>query len=139
MLKCELGLVKGNFKRISHLLTDFQKQQRVDIATELLHVFEGSAPQELSRLFSGAESWFFLDNARNSMWAASGVLRATRDRLGIGAQKVMLWICFSTAGIHDVVIPAPGRRFNRDFFMDEVLDHFDDRRAEAIKWHFSSH
>jgi hypothetical protein len=33
-------------------------------------------------------------------------------------------------------MPPFGRRFNRDFFMNEVLDHFDDRTAQTKtkKW-----
>jgi hypothetical protein len=87
ILKHELGLVKVSFKWISHLLADFQKQQRIDIASEFLQFFEASSPQKLCRVFTGDESWFFLDNPRNSMWAASGVLRSARVRRDIEAQR----------------------------------------------------
>jgi hypothetical protein len=48
ILKHELALVKGNCKSVPDLLTDVQKQQQVDIVTELFQFLEASSPQTLS-------------------------------------------------------------------------------------------
>jgi hypothetical protein len=77
----------------------------------------------------GEQSWCFLDNTRNFMSAASGVLRPTRVRRDIGA----LWIYFSTSEIDDVMLLSRRGCFNSDFSMDEVLNHFDERRTDARK------
>jgi hypothetical protein len=44
------------------LLTDIQKQQQADIATELGDFLEASSAQKFSRVVTEDESWFFLDN-----------------------------------------------------------------------------
>jgi hypothetical protein len=87
ILKLEFGFAKVSFECIPYLLTDLQAEQRVDIATELLQFLEASSRQTLSRVFTRNESWLVLDILRNSMWAASGILRLTRVRRDIGAQK----------------------------------------------------
>jgi hypothetical protein len=73
ILKHELGLVKVNFEWIPYWLADNRKQERIGIATELLHFVEASSSQTLSRVFTGDESWYFLDNLRNFIWEASAV------------------------------------------------------------------
>jgi hypothetical protein len=94
---------------------------------ELLRFLEQSSAQKLANILADDESWFSQDNPRNSMWLASGVPRLTRARRNIGARKVMIWICFSKSGSCDVVMLRPGERFIRDFFIDEVLECYDER------------
>jgi hypothetical protein len=94
----EFGLGKVNFNWIPHSLTESHKQKRVRISMKLLRFLEESSPQKLVNVFTSDESWFDLDNHRNSMWFASGVPGPTRVRKNIGARKVMIWICFPRSG-----------------------------------------
>jgi hypothetical protein len=93
---------------------------------ELLRFLEESSPQKLANVFTGDKSWFYLENPQNSMWLASRVPRPTRVKRKIGARKVMIWICFSTSVSYDVVMLPPGERFNRDFFLDELFERYDE-------------
>jgi uncharacterized protein (UPF0332 family) len=45
----------------------------------------------------------------------------------------MIRICFSKSRSYDVVILPLGERFNRDFFIDEVLERYDEHRSETRK------
>jgi hypothetical protein len=87
---------------------------------ELLCFLEESSPEKFANVFTGDESWFDLDNPRNSMWLASGVPRPTRVRRNIRARKVMIWICFSMPRSYHVVMLLLGERVNRDFCIDAV-------------------
>jgi hypothetical protein len=122
----ELGSCKIKFKWIPHSLTESHDQKRVGISTDPLRFLEESSPQKLANVFTGDESWFSLDTPRKLMWLASGVPRLTRVRRNIGARNVMISICFSRSGSYDVVMLSHGERFNRDFFIDEVLKRYDE-------------
>jgi hypothetical protein len=67
------------------------------------------------------------------MWLRSGVPWTTRARRNIGARKQVIWICFWTSGRHVVVILLPGEKFDRDFFIDEVLARCDEHPCERRK------
>jgi hypothetical protein len=45
----------------------------------------------------------------------------------------MILICFSKSGSYDVMMLPPGKRFDRDFFIDEVLERYDEHRSEMRK------
>jgi hypothetical protein len=54
--KEDLGLMKVNYKCIPHLLREFQKQQEVDIATDVLQFLGASLPQNSTDLSRGTKA-----------------------------------------------------------------------------------
>jgi hypothetical protein len=92
----------------------------------LLRFLEKSSRQKIANSFTGEESSFYLENPQNSMWLAFGVPRPTIVRRNIEARKVLIWICFSRFGSYDVGMLPPGEKFNRDFFIDEVSERYDE-------------
>jgi hypothetical protein len=133
----ELGWCKANFKWIPHCLTESQKQERVRISMELLRFLEEFSPQKVANRFTGDESWFYLENPRNSMWLASEVPWPTRVKRKIGVRKVMIWICFSTSINYGVVMLPSGERFNRDFFLDELFERYDEHQSETRRMNWT--
>jgi hypothetical protein len=72
ILRKELGLAKLSFKWIPHSVIESHKQVDVRIAIEFLRLWEEPSPQKLANVFTGDESWLYLENHRRSMWLASG-------------------------------------------------------------------
>jgi hypothetical protein len=118
---------------IEHSLLESHKSEGFRISMELLWFLKEFSPQKLAYVSAGDESWLYLDNPRNSMWLTFGVPRPTRVRMNIGARKVMICICFSRSWSYDVVILTHGEIFNRDSFIDEVLERYDEHRNETRK------
>jgi len=120
----DLQFRRINFRWIPHSLDSSQKASRVRVAKELLQMLEQSSDQTRRNIFTGDETWIYLDNPRNSMWGGADVERPTRIRRTIGAKKVMFWIDFSMRGRWTVVMLPPGQSFNSDFFKHEVIEQF---------------
>jgi hypothetical protein len=67
IVRGELALCKVNFKLIPHSLRELHKQERVRISVELLRFLEESSRQKLAHVFTGDESWLYLEHPRNTM------------------------------------------------------------------------
>jgi histone-lysine N-methyltransferase SETMAR len=127
---CEdLQMRKVNCKWIPHTLSSSQKAARVQVSKDLLEFLEGTSDRNLCNVYTGDETWVYMDNPRVSMWTGADVARPTVPRRTIGTKKCMFWIEFSRSGIGTVVILPPGQSFNRDFFLDNVLLKIVDDRA----------
>jgi hypothetical protein len=100
---------------------------------ELLRFLEEFSPQKLVNVFTGDESWPYLDSPRDSIWLASEVPRPRRANMNIGPRKVMIWICFPRSRSYHAGMLPPGERSNRNFFLDEAFERHDEHRSETIK------
>jgi histone-lysine N-methyltransferase SETMAR len=127
----ELNMRKVNFKWIPHTLSAAQKLMRVALSEQLLNFLQETPDRTLSGVYTGDETWIYLDNPRTSMWIGTDVARPTRPRRLIGDKKRMFWIEFSRAGIGTVVMLPAGATFDRAFFIDTILAKIVEHRSRT--------
>jgi histone-lysine N-methyltransferase SETMAR len=127
---CEdLKMRKVNFKWVPHSLSDSQKAARVQISQQLLDFLNSRSSRTLCNVYTGDETWVYLDNPRTSMWIGADVERPTRTRRSVASPKRMFWVEFSRTGIGAVVMLPPGESFNKAFFTESILPSIVEHRA----------
>lgn len=117
----DLDYCKVNFKWIPHMLNNEQKAQRCQIANELLSQLESLGPLAWRNVITGDETWIYLDNPRTSMWQKSGIPRPEKPKRMIGYKKIMVTVFWTRAGMESITYLPPGKRFNREYFINEVM------------------
>lgn len=119
VLREDLDMQKVNFRWIPHTLTDELKATRVRIGCEMLNILESS--RKWWDIYTGDETWVYLNNPRKSMWIQNGVKPPTRVKRGISASKVMVSVIWSINGIKSITVLPQGEKFTRQFFINKVL------------------
>lgn len=107
-----------------YVLTDILKEKTVQIAIELLNFLSNCNIKKLNKLYTQDETWILYDNPRNSMWIENGSEIPQRVRPKISSKKVMISIVWSRTGIKSITMLPPNEKFNKQFFIQGVLEDF---------------
>jgi histone-lysine N-methyltransferase SETMAR len=138
ILRDDLNICKVNFNWMPHTLDSSQKASWVQVSRQLLDFLESRADRNLSNVYTGDETWLYVDNPWASMSIATDVTRRTGVRSIVASKKRMFWIEFSRTGIGAVRMPHAGQSLNKDFFTGTGLESVVDERAlSRPKWKVS--
>jgi hypothetical protein len=83
----------------------------------------------MSNVYTGDETWVYLDNHRTSMWIGPDLTRLLPVRGTVTSKKRMFWIDFSRTGIGAVVMLPAGQSFNKYLFAGTGSSSIVDDRA----------
>jgi hypothetical protein len=78
LLHDDFDMRKGNFEWVPHPLDRSQKAVPVQVSRELLDFLESRTSRSLSNVYTGDETWVYLDNRRTSVWISADVARPIR-------------------------------------------------------------
>ena len=98
-------------KFVPHLLTDDQKENRVEISQELLASTNGNE-NFLKNIITGDETWIYgydvETKMHSSQWMGKGSPRPKRARMSRSKIRVLLVVFFDWKGIvHHEFVPRP--------------------------------
>jgi hypothetical protein len=99
ILRDYLNICKLNFKWMPHALDSSQKASCVQVSRQLLAFLESRAGRNLSNVYTGDETWLYVDNPWASMWIATDVTSLTGVCSIVASKKRMFWIAFSRTRI----------------------------------------
>lgn len=134
----ELGMRKVCAKMVPKLLSDDQKEHRVNVCQDLLEKI-GEDPEFLGRVITGDETWVFQydpETKRQSLqWMTPNSPRPKKARMSKSKIKVMLTAFFDQKGlVHHEFVPE-GQTVNQHFYQ-QVLNRLHDRvrRSRRALW-----
>jgi hypothetical protein len=73
---------------------------------------------DFEHMITGDESWFYLYNSPNSVWAESRDTLPERIRRKIDTEKCLISVFWSVNRIHHLIDVPPGMKYNSSFFCD---------------------
>ncbi len=125
ILKRDLGMRRITARWIPHLLTDMQKQVRLETAKKLLKMFPKYQRKQFSDIITGDETWVhFFEPTRkvsNKIWATKHCRRPSIAKRLISAKKAMFVIFFDIRGpVMQLVVPNR-RSVTGLFYKEKVL------------------
>jgi hypothetical protein len=82
------------------LLTAEQKQIRVQMAIELLHVLMVQSTRKRHDIVTLDESWIYLFSEHDLMWMAPGEIVVDRERHTVQSPKFILTVMWNPIGFH---------------------------------------
>ena len=121
ILKEDLDMKKINFKWIPYVLDSGLRKKRVETSKILLSKLVNLSLRERSLIMTGDETWLYLDNPRTFMWNREKI-KLTKPKITISSKKIMISVIWSPSGFHSIVKLNEGKKFNKEFFIKEVLD-----------------
>lgn len=116
----QLHLKRLLIKWVPHQLTNEHKHKRVTFAKALLSKLNHFSEEQLKRVITCDESWFFLRYYADSIWTDSEE-RPQFPRRQISDVKFMFFTSFSLKGLVYVTMLPPGERFNSSFMCTTIL------------------
>lgn len=121
ILTDELGMHRVAAKFVPRILTVDQKEQRVEVCTELRQAVSDD-PTFLSRVITGDESWIYgydpETKQQSSQWKSPTSPRPKKARQVKSKVKSMLLVFFDTKGIvHKEFVP-PNQTVNSTYYCD---------------------
>lgn len=103
ILHQDLQLTKKAAKFIPHVLTDNQKERRIEFSLEFLDFYSGDLAHNLDWLITCDEAWFHLyepnTKVENMQWLEKGSDRPQVARRSKSAKKVMMIPFFDSRGL----------------------------------------
>lgn len=103
ILHKELNLTKRAAKFVPHILTDAQRERRMEFALDFLDRFSGDLKRDLSWIVTCDEAWFHVHDPNTKMenmqWLEKGVDRPQVARRNKSAGKVMVIPFFDRRGL----------------------------------------
>lgn len=119
-----LSLRKVTSRWVPHLLTDENRQKRVEICVENLTYFR-DGPGRLSDILTTDEVWIYHrqlgSKASNSCWIGPGESPNTVVKRGAYERKSMFSLFFRTSGIVHVHAVNRGRTIDHQYYIENCL------------------
>jgi hypothetical protein len=113
------------------LLTAEQKQIRVQMAIELLHVLLVQSTCQWHDIITFDESWIYLFSEHDLMWTAPGEIVVDMELHTVQSPKVMLMVVWNPIGFHVLKAIPKGRKFNAHYYTNHVLIAISDWRRQT--------
>lgn len=120
ILRNTLHLEKRYSKWIPHVLSELQKQNRVDVSTILLKQLTSLSEIQLASTLTCDESWFYLTYYDDGIWTDPSTKLVKPKRL-ISDPKIMIFTAFSIVGIVMVKSIPPKTSFNSTTMCSIIL------------------
>ena len=121
ILHDELGVRKLCAKFVLHVLTDENKQNRVERSKQLLQYLENG----FNNIITGDETWFHFFTMKtktaNKVWLKPGDSRPQIARTAQNSKKRMFCVFFSIEGIVATIVLEKGQTVTSNFYKEEVL------------------
>lgn len=139
ILRENLGLRKVCARWVPHLLTDEQKQCRVQLASEIVKKYDKCDPRRLDEVVTGDETWIYNfepeTKSKNKVWIASDGERPIIARRQKTSNRILYAIFFDSTG-PVLQIPVPkGRSVTGKFYKENILtplvDFYQKRRPHT--------
>ena len=116
-----LGMDRIAAKFVPRLLTDDQKQNRVDVSQELLHRANDD-DNFFKNIITGNETWVYgydvETKVHSSQWVSKSSPRPKKSRQVRSHVKVMLTVFFDSEGVvHSEFLPQ-GRTVNKECYLE---------------------
>jgi hypothetical protein len=127
-LRDTLGFTVRHLRWVPHILSDQQKQRRVECSRELLTLLESQQRRDWQDIVTLDESWFYFTTDHEQIWLPSEGRVPERERKMIQSPKLMLTIAWNPAGFHVIAFLPKGCKFNAQYYISEVLD-------PLVQWH----
>jgi hypothetical protein len=112
---------KFYFRSVPHSLSVNERNERVSYSSLLLVALEEDRQKGFEPLITGNESWFYLSDPYESLWAVSREDGPTRLRQRIDTEKRLILILWSVNGIPSLIDIPKGMTYYRAFLCDAVL------------------
>lgn len=134
----DLGMRRVSAKFIPKLLTDEQKEARVQICADLLETSEND-PDFIRNIITGDESWVYgydpETKSQSSQWKSPSSPRPKKARMSRSNVKAMLTVFFDYDGIIHYEFAPPGQTVTQHYYL-EVLRRLREkiRRKRPEKW-----
>jgi hypothetical protein len=132
LLARELELCKFIPRWVPHSLSEGQKSEWVTQSRVLLGLLQRHQVADFNAIATGDESWFRYVYPAGTMYARSRSNVASCVRGGISTLKVMDTFFTGTRLLVLKALPM-GRKFNRDFFLEEGLPSLSRWKVESPK------
>jgi hypothetical protein len=116
---------------VPHFLTAEQKQIRVQMAIELLHVLSVESMRQWHDIATLDESWIHLFSEHDLMWTAPGEIIVDRDRYTVQSPKFMLTVVWNPIRFHVLKVLPKGRKFNAQYHINDILIAISDWRRQT--------
>ena len=120
----KLGLSKLRARWIPRMLTAQQKQTRAESSLALLHLYNESPEDFISRVVTGDETWvhhYDPESKQESMqWAEKGSKPPTKARVRASAGKVMLTVFWDYKGILMVDYLPHKQTINAQYYIEII-------------------
>lgn len=105
---------------VPHDLTESQKVSRLNVSKELLDILQSLSKNQIKKVVTADESWFFLWYGADGKWTYGGI-RPTNTKHKIGDEKVMFFTAFSISGIVLINVLPKNTTFTSEYFVTEIL------------------
>jgi len=125
ILKNYFGMIKVNIKWVPKILTQFQKNQRVLMAKQMLGELENV--DDIGSVFTQDETWIYHETSRKSMWILAGTVPPVIAKKSIVSAKTMISVALSFNGTFLVHSLSKGEKFTKKFYENNVISSLHDR------------
>lgn len=122
VLTVRMGYKQYNFKWIPHILTFYQKYQRMDDSRALIEVLKKAKKNGWHFIVTGDESWFFYRTPGGRIWLREGDEPPTTARLDKNEQKIMVTIFINPDGLQIIDACDSTDSFNSQYFIANILE-----------------
>jgi hypothetical protein len=116
---------------VPHFLTAEQKHIRVQMAIEPLQVLSVQSTSQWHDIVTLDESCIYLFSEHDLMWTAPGEIVVDRERLTVQSPKFMLTVVCNPIGFHVLKALPKGRKFNAQYYINDILVAISDWRWQA--------
>lgn len=116
----DLHMKKVLFRWVPNNLTESQKKMRVELSAQLLSLLNSFSMNQIKKVITADESWFFLYYTIDGMWRYGGI-RPTKQKHKIQDEKVMIFTAFSIKGLVMINILPKNTTFTAEYFCTNIL------------------
>jgi hypothetical protein len=116
-----LGFVVKHLRWVPHTLTDTQQAQRITLSNQLLLEICSIKHQGWHFIITVDESWFYFSMDHEQIWLRPDQEPPERAKHTIQDKKIRVTIAWNALGFHLVEALPKGRRFNAEYYCDNIL------------------
>lgn len=105
---------------VPHHLSVVQKQNRVNLAKQILPILQNEKRTHYANIYTGDESWFLFEYTQNTQWVLSKENLVEKIPKTNMQKKIMLTIFFNGYGPTVIDFLPKNMKFNGDYFINII-------------------